>query len=106
VAEIYVFEIEDADADGWTAEVAVLAPSRAEARRALTASGLHRKQIRHEGRPIRIGSVADLPAIAAPPHVLRRRNDDAGWTAWEPVPEGATLNWRVARRPGTGGDRR
>lgn len=95
-----MFEIEDADADGWTAEVAVLAPSRAEARRALTASGLHRKQIRHEGRPIRIGSVADLPAIAAPPHVLRRRNDDAGWTAWEPVPEGATLNWRVARRPG------
>lgn len=92
-----MFVIEDAAADGWTSEVAVLAPSAGEARRALAARGLHKRQIRHQARPVRTASAAELPGIEVAPHLLRRRDDDAGWTVWEPAPEHESLNWRASR---------
>ena len=94
---VYVFDVEDADADNWSAEVAVVAGSPAEANQRIRATGLHKKQIRNGGRPVRIVSVAELVPIACSVSgIVRRRDNIGGWMAWGPVPAGTSLNWRVS----------
>lgn len=97
VDSAYVFAVEDADADSWSAEVAVVASSPAEASRRIRGGGLHKKQLLNGGRPVRTVSVAGIETLASSPSgIVRRRDNDDGWTTWEPVLEGASLNWRVA----------
>lgn len=94
---VYVFDVEDADADGWTAEIAVAAFTPAEASRRIRAAGLHKKQINNGARPVRVLSLSEVPEVeAAGSGIARRRLNDSGWTAWVPVPVGTSLNWRVS----------
>lgn len=94
---VYVVEVEDVDADSWSAEVAVIAFTPAEANKRIRASGLHKKQIRNDGQPVRIVSPSELPAIeTSSSGIVRRRSNDDGWTAWTAVPVDASLNWRVS----------
>ncbi|WP_250444279.1 hypothetical protein [Actinotalea sp. C106] len=95
---VYVFEVEDADAAAWRSEVAVVAPSAAEANRQIRAGGLHKKQIRNDGRPVRAHTVAELPCIVDSPSGFARRRDDDGWTPWEHVAAGTSLSWRESDR--------
>jgi hypothetical protein len=86
MADVFVFEVEDADSEG-----------RQAAYRRLRDLGLHKKQIQNEGRPVRTESVADWEILSEKPDaVLRRQGDHDGWGAWEPVPEGLSLDWRVS----------
>jgi hypothetical protein len=44
-----------------------------------------------------------------PAAILRRRDNDSGWTPWEVVPPGQSLDWRIsgtAQRKGTQGSSR
>lgn len=94
---VYVFAIEDADADSWSAEVAVIATKPAEANKRIRAAGLHKKQIRNGARPIRVLSLSELPEIeASASGIVRRRSNDDGWTAWTAVPVDTSLSWRVS----------
>lgn len=94
---VYVFNVEDADADSWSAEVAVAATKPAEASRRVRAAGLHKKQIRNDARPVRVLSVSEIPEIeSSVSGIIRRRLDDAGWTAWTSVPVDESLNWRLS----------
>lgn len=94
---MYVFDVEDADAESWSAEIAVTAMKPAEASRRARAAGLHKKQIRNGARPVRVVSVSELPEIeSSASGIVRRRLDDAGWTAWAPVPVDDSLNWRLS----------
>ncbi|MBO1752507.1 hypothetical protein J4G33_11910 [Actinotalea sp. BY-33] len=95
--QVYVFEVEDADAAAWRSEIAVLATTAAEAHRRIRAAGLHKKQIHRDGRPARVLAVAELPGVVdSPSGFMRRRDDDGGWTAWEQVAAGTPLSWRVS----------
>lgn len=97
MSPVYVFEIEDADADSWSAEAAVVADTPAGAARRIRAAGLHKRQIRNDGRPTRVAETAEIPAAEdAASGIARRRSDDAGWTAWEVLPDGVSLNWRIS----------
>lgn len=82
---VYVFDVEDADADSWSAEVAVSATKPEEASRRIRASGLHKKQIRNDARPVRVVSVSVPEVEASVSGAVRRRLDDSGWTAWSSV---------------------
>lgn len=94
---VYVFAVEDADADSWSAEVAVAASKPSEAVRRIRSAGLHKKQIRNEARPVRVIGLDELPELGASSGgIVRRRLNDAGWTPWSAVPKGASLNWRVS----------
>lgn len=94
---VYVYDVEDADADSWSAEVAVAATTPAEASRRVRAAGLHKKQIRNGARPVRVVSVSELPEIeSSASGIVRRRLDDAGWTAWASIPVDDSLNWRLS----------
>ncbi|MBO9554748.1 hypothetical protein [Cellulomonas sp.] len=94
---VYVFRVEDADADGWSAELAVAATSAGEAGRRLRAAGLRKKQIHHEGRPVRVVDAAEVPELSeAASGVVRRRSGDSGWTTWSAVPVGTSLSWRTS----------
>jgi hypothetical protein len=96
---VYTYRVEDADADGWTAEVAVAAASPVEAGRRVRALGLHKKQIQNDGRPVRVLGVSEVPEVLQSPiGVARRRSDDDGWTGWSPVDGGTSLNWRRTAR--------
>ena len=103
----FVFSVSDIDADSWRAEVAVAADTRTEAYRILRGRGVHRKQFDNEGRPIRELALADVGGWLMDPTGVYRRGDDAvGWSAWEPVPDDVSLDWRIsgkARRRGPGG---
>ena len=93
----FIFDVEDADADSWSAEVAVGATKPAEASRRIRAAGVHKKQIRNGGRPVRVVSAAEIPGFdGSESGVMRRRLDDGGWTPWVSVPAGTSLNWRVS----------
>jgi hypothetical protein len=93
---VYVFRVEDADADGWSAEVAVAAANPADASRRIRTAGLHKKQIHHDGRPVRVLNPDDLPELAdSSSGILRRRleadegrlafaREDAGVVALHP----------------------
>jgi hypothetical protein len=95
--QVFVYEIEDIDASTWLA--AVPAANEGDARRRLRDRGLHRKQVRHQGRPVRQESLAAFGVLGnAEAQLLRRRLDDAGWTDWELVPETKSLDWRVSGR--------
>ena len=94
---VYVFIVEDADADGWSAEVAVAAANPADASRRIRTAGLHKKQIHNDGRPVRVQDLNELPELAdSSSGILRRRLDDGGWTTWTPVATGSSLSWRVS----------
>jgi hypothetical protein len=97
---VYVFEVEDADAACWRSEVAVAAVRADEAGRRIRAAGLHKRQIRNGGRPVRVISIAELPAISSSPSGFMRRRDEDGWTEWEQVASDVSLNWRVSGRAG------
>ena len=93
----YVFNVEDADADGWSAEVAVAASKPSDAARRVRTAGLHKKQIRNDGRPVRVVSLAEFPELGASPSgIVRRRLNDSGWTTWISLPAGTSLSWRVS----------
>ncbi|WP_298457902.1 hypothetical protein [uncultured Cellulomonas sp.] len=95
--QVYVFEVEDADAGSWTAEVAVAASKPVEATRRIRAAGLHKKQIRNDARPVRVVGPAEVRGIdKSPTGIVRRRREDAGWTEWEPLAADTSLNWRVS----------
>src|SRR5665648_1199172 len=92
---VYVFDVEDADADNWSAEAAVVATKPAEASRRIRAAGLHERQIRNDARPVRVVSVSEVPEIeSSSSGILRRRLDDSGWTAWTSLPVDGSPNWR------------
>jgi hypothetical protein len=94
---VYVFQIEDADADSWLAEVAVTASKPAEAGRRIRSAGLHKKQIGNDARPVREVSIAEVPGIdRSDMGMMRRRSNDEGWTDWSPLPAGTSLSWRVS----------
>jgi hypothetical protein len=94
--QVYVFRIEDAEADGWSAEAAVRAPGRQEALRELRARGLRKSQIANESRPVRTDDPSSFDVILdVPGAVARRRLDDSGWTPWRSSGPGESLNWRV-----------
>jgi hypothetical protein len=107
VAEVFVYRVQDVDAASWKAEMALIAESRQEAFSRLRAGGLHKKQFDNDARPVEVvtptsfeGQFPDDQAI------LRRRDNDSGWTAWEVVPSGQSLDWRIsgtAQRDGTHG---
>jgi hypothetical protein len=59
---ICVFEVEDADAVAWRSEIAVVASKAGGAGRLIRAAGLHKRQILNDGRPVRVLSLAELPA--------------------------------------------
>lgn len=100
MTEVFIFEVEDIDADAWTAEVALAAATRQDAYRRLRDAGLHKKQIENEGRPVRTEPLAAWAVLAASPSpFMRRRDDDGGWTAWEMVAEGTSLDWRISGKP-------
>jgi hypothetical protein len=107
VTSVFVFCVSDIDADNWRAEVAVAADTRTEAYRILRGRGVHRKQFDNESRPIRVLAWADVGGwLMDPTRVYRRRDNAVGWTAWEPVPDDVSLDWRIsgkARRLGPGG---
>ena len=95
--QVYVFDVEDADAGSWTAEVAVVASKSADATRRIRAAGLHKKQIRNDARPVRVIGLAEVLRIdESPTRIVRRRREDAGWTEWEPLAGDTSLNWRVS----------
>jgi hypothetical protein len=95
--QVYVFDVEDADAGTWTSEVAVVASKPAEAARRIRAAGLHKKQIRNDARPTRVVGLAEVIGIdESPTRIVRRRREDDGWTEWEPVAAETSLNWRVS----------
>ena len=95
--QAYVFDVEDADADSWSAEVAVAASKPAEAIQRIRAAGLHKRQIHNNGRPGRVMSLAEVAGIEeAESEIMRRRSNDDGWSAWIPLPAGTSLNWRVS----------
>jgi hypothetical protein len=97
VALVFIFAVEDIDADSWSAEVAAVAGNRQEAYRRLRDAGLHKKQIRNMGRPVRTEPLATWDMLSTEnAAILRRRLDDTGWTAWELVPEGTSLDWRIS----------
>jgi hypothetical protein len=58
---------------------------------------LHKKQIRNEGRPVRIEPLEawDL-LVENQTAVLRRQGDHDGWGAWEPLADGASPHWRMS----------
>ena len=58
--EVFVFEVEDIDADAWLAEVAVVAESRQAAFWKIRDAGLHKKQIHGDGRPVRTHHVLEF----------------------------------------------
>ena len=94
---VYVFAVEDADADGWSAEVAVSASKPSEAVRLVRTAGLRKKQIRNDASPVRVISLDELPELGASSSgIVRRRLNDAGWTTWNPVPADSWLSWRVS----------
>ncbi|HEY3001887.1 MAG TPA: hypothetical protein VGJ44_06020, partial [Kribbellaceae bacterium] len=65
MTEVFIFEVEDIDAETWTAEVAVAAQTRQEAYKRLRDAGLHKKQFRSAGRPVRTESLAAWELLAA-----------------------------------------
>jgi len=97
MGEVFVFEVEDIDADSWLAEVAVVAESRQAALKTIRDAGLHKKQIHGDGRPARIHHAAEFGnAFGDRTTILRRRLHDSGWTEWETVPIGMSLNSRIS----------
>ena len=107
MAVVFIFGVEDIDADGWMAELAVVADSRGDAHRILRNRGVKKKQFGNEGRPVRelaLSDVADWLTDATV--VFRRRHNAGGWSGWEPVANDVSLDWRIsgkARRIGPGG---
>jgi hypothetical protein len=97
MVDVFVFAVEDIESDWWESEVAVAAEGRQAAYRRLRDAGLHKKQIRNEGRPVRIEPLEawDL-LVENQTAVLRRQGDHDGWGAWEPLAEGASLDWRMS----------
>jgi hypothetical protein len=104
MAEVFVYRIQDVDSDSWTAEMALVADSRQEAFGRLRAGGLHKTQFYNDGRPVETMELAVFDGqFPGPEAILRRRENDSGWTAWEAVP---SLDWRIsgtAQRQGTQG---
>jgi hypothetical protein len=97
MVDVFIFEVEDIDSDWWQSEVAVVAESRQAAYRRLRDCGLHKKQIQNAGRPVRTEPLTDWETLAKnPAAVLRRQGDHAGWGAWEQVPDGLSLDWRIS----------
>lgn len=97
MADVFIFEVEDIDSDWWMSEVAVLAESRQDAYRHLRDAGLHKKQIQNDGRPVRTEPVSAWDMLAKnQAAVMRRQGDHHGWGAWEQVPEGVALDWRIS----------
>lgn len=97
MTQVFVFEIEDADADSWTAEVALVADSPAAAARQLKDRGLHKKQIRRQARPVRTMSTSEFGTLFDVPGVLvRRRLHDSGWSPWTVTSDEVSLSWRVS----------
>jgi len=97
VDEVFVFEVEDIDAYSWMAEVAVVAESRQAALRKIRDAGLHKKQIHGDGRPVRTHNTVEFGnAVDDRATILRRRLDESGWTAWNTVPTGVSLNSRIS----------
>jgi hypothetical protein len=97
MAKVFVYEVEDIDAASWTVEVAVAARTRQEAYRRIRDAGLHKKQIHNDGVPTRTEPLADWDVLSRKPGtILRRRFDDSGWSDWEPVQEGVSLDWRIS----------
>src|ERR687897_758384 len=60
VAVVFIFGVEDIDADGWMAELAVVADSRGDAHRILRNRGVKKKQFGNEGRPVRELALSDV----------------------------------------------
>jgi hypothetical protein len=99
MAHVFIFVVEDIDSDSWMSEVAVVAQSRQDAHRRLRDRGLHKKQIRNEGRPVRREPLLAWDTLAKnPAAVLRRQGDHHGWGAWEQVPDDVSLDWRISGR--------
>jgi hypothetical protein len=95
--EVFVFEVEDIDADSWLAEVAVVANSRQAALRKIRDAGLHKKQIHRDGQPVHTHHVVEFDnTFDDRATVLRRRLHESGWAAWEKVPPGISLNSRIS----------
>jgi hypothetical protein len=95
MTQVFVFQIEDAEALSWIAEVAIAADSATSAAKSLKDAGLHKKQIHNEGRPVRVESVADFPYFAAGgSDILRRRNEETFWTDWQPGSKSDPLQWK------------
>lgn len=93
---VYVFDVEGADADSWSAEVAVIANKFADANQGVRAAGLHKKQIKNGARPVRIVSLSELPDVEASAGGIVRKRSNDGWTAWTAVPFDTSLSWRVS----------
>lgn len=93
--EVFLFTVEDGHAWDWTAQVAVKAASEKDAYQKLRAAHVRKKQIRTSHGP---ADVAAQNFFAESPRALfRRRDNEAGW---EPIPDGASLNWRDIPFPG------
>lgn len=107
VTSVFVFVVSDIDAFNWRAELAIAAETRGQAYRVLRDRGLRKKQFDNEGSPVREHNLADVSDwLPDPTCIYRRRDDPDGWSAWEPVPDDVSLDWRVsgkARRLGPGG---
>jgi|GEM_PF-4120167 len=96
--QIFVFEVEDAEASSWRAELGVVAPDRATAARRLRESGVRRSQFKDGLRPARVLSLSEVALAGLTTGTVVRRRDDDGWTPWELVAEDRTLNWRRSGR--------
>jgi hypothetical protein len=89
--EVFVFEVEDIDADSWLAEIAVVAESRQVALKKIRDAGLHTDS--WDGRPVRTHDAVEFSnSFDDRATILRRRRHDSEWTEWETVPTGLSLN--------------
>lgn len=93
----YVFDVHDAEATAWHAEVAVHAVSAEAAYRLLrTNGGLRKKQIDggRSRRPLRTEHTFPCGDALTEDHVHRRLDHDGQYSPWEREPLGRLLNWR------------
>jgi hypothetical protein len=98
VDQVFVFEVEDSRASGWSAEIAVRARRPAEAFRILRDAGLRKSQFTRGIRPTWSMSPDELGDLLSARGMARRLLDDEGWTPWSAVEDGLALNWRDAPR--------
>ncbi|MEU2201839.1 hypothetical protein [Isoptericola sp. NPDC019482] len=96
--QIFVFEVEDADASSCHSELGVVAPDKAAAVRRLREGGVRKSQFRVGLRPDRVMSLSEVALADLTTGTVVRRRDDDRWTAWELVADDRTLNWRRSGR--------
>lgn len=91
----FVYEVEDAAASTWIAEIAVVAEDRTSALACLKAAGVHKKQIGRDARPVRVEPIVAMPSLEdSPGAMVRRRLHDEGWTEWSAVTDTDPANWK------------